>query len=68
MVNATYEGRHKGFFRNDMRQPLGGHRQLLIVPSTVYFNLFFDWDQLATIRQHRWKERIRISQVATMIK
>ena len=29
-------------------------------PSSVFST--FDWDQLAKIRQHGWKERLKISQ------
>jgi len=33
-----------------------------IDPSTVFST--FDWDQLAKIRQHSWKERLKIRKVA----
>ena len=37
-------------------------KQVKTNPSTTFWT--FDWDQSAKIRQHDWKERLKISKVA----
>ena len=70
MVNATYTRAPTKEFFGTIRDTTSWRSSAAVNrPSHGLFQfIFFELDQLATIRQHRWKQRLKISQVATMNK